>query len=1012
MPQDALIATPHASKPAYLPLVVMLLGLCLAAAAAMLLQRDVDTNGQALLQHDVTHLSLEVQQRFQQVARGLRGLSGLYAAETQVSRAQFKAYVASRDLPVEYPGALGFGFIERLPRAQIAAFEAREQADGAPGFKVHALQDTSHADLYVIKLIEPAAPNQPAMGLDVGSEPQRRAAVEQAIDSGQPTLTGMIDLAQASGRGPGFLLYLPVYRPGQPTDTPAQRRLALRGLLYAPLRTTDVLSGLFDASNPKNYSDLELALFDAHAATPADRLAFDSRQLRQASSASAPDHAHRFEVTVALPLNGRAMTLRFRSTPTFEAYVANASPWLVMAAGTLASALMALLLWHQTSSRRRTEDKAQRLTVDLNRLALVARETPNAVVMTDAARLITWVNPAFERMSGYSMADVMGRSPGALLQCDETDPITVKRMSVALKAGKSFNCDIVNRHKSGRVYWTDLQIQPILDAAGVLTGFMAMQSDITERKLAEAALRDSQAFLDKAGRIGGVGGWEFDLATQTLKWSDQTSRILDVDLGIQPSLDECKAFAPPETLATLQHLIDQGLEGSIGCDIELPLVTAKGRDIWVRFVAEGEYSDGGPVRIVGALQDITARQAMKAEVQRSAQLLRGAIDTIDEAFVLYDPDDRLVFCNEKYRQVYNTSSELMVPGTPFEDILRHGAERGQYPEAIGRVDEWVAERLAQHRASDTTLIQPVDNGRVLRILERKMPDGHTVSFRIDITDLTRAKEAAEHANHAKSDFIATISHELRTPLQSIMGFSELGKHFAAAQPQFQQMFTDIHDGGQRMLKLVNGLLDVSKFDSQAAPLQTKPRDLAMLTVEVVRELQQLAQERQLSIKLPEPLPQLAVNVEGFRIQQVVRNVLANAIRFSPPGQCIEITARTAEGSVELSVRDHGLGIPEDELEAVFEPFVQSSRTRDGSGGTGLGLAICRKIMRAHGGGITAHPAEGGGTVLCMRLPALESGQEAALAPPSNPATEAAPDASVDGLTASERAPATCAASST
>jgi PAS domain S-box-containing protein len=947
----------------HLPLLVLGMGVGLAAAAGLFLQRDVNATAQALLLHDVESLRHEVQHRFEQPVYGLRGLSGLYAANERISRGQFSAFVATRDLPREFPGVLGFGFIEPVARTELGAFEARERADDAPHFKVHSLQQDGLKDLYVIKLIEPVGLNQPAVGLDVGSEANRRKGLEQAIREGKPTISPMIKLVQASQGHPGFLLYLPVYRPGTPTGTAEQRRSALQGVLYAPLLVSQVLEGLFNDHGKQSANALQLAMFDAPDAQGVHKLVFDSTR------AGEQGHTSRFEASVPVQLPGRILTLRLRSTPAFEANVANASPWLVFASGTLASALMAFLLWHQTASRRRAEAMAQSLTVDLARLALVARETSNAVIITDAARQITWVNAGFERMTGYSAAEAMGQSPGKLLQCEGTDPITVQRMRKALDAGLPFNCDIINRHKCGKVYWTDLQIQPAFDQDGVLTGFMAMESDITERKLAEAALHNSQAFLDKAGRIGGVGGWEFDLATQCLTWTDQTCRILDMPLGHQPTLAECQAFVLPAAQASIDRLLAQSRDSAIGCDVELPLLTAKGRAIWVRVVAEGEYTDEGPVRIVGALQDITALQTMKAEIERSAQLLRGAIDTIDEAFVLYDPDDRLVFCNEKYRQVYATSAELIVPGTRFEDILRHGAQRGQYPAAIGRVDEWVAERIAQHRVSNTTLVQHIDNGRVLRILERKMPDGHIVSFRIDITDLLHAKEAAERANQAKSAFIATISHELRTPLQSIMGFSDLGMHFAQGQPQFQQMFTDIHSGGQRMLKLVNGLLDVSKFDGSEKPLTLRQIDLAPLAAEVVNELHHLAAQKRLHLALPEPLPALPTQADSFRMQQVIRNVLANAIRFSPPDTHITLALAQAGELVELRVRDHGPGIPDEELEAIFEPFVQSSRTGDGSGGTGLGLTICRKIMSAHGGSITASNAEGGGTLIRISLPA-------------------------------------------
>jgi PAS domain S-box-containing protein len=234
-----------------------------------------------------------------------------------------------------------------------------------------------------------------------------------------------------------------------------------------------------------------------------------------------------------------------------------------------------------------------------------------------------------------------------------------------------------------------------------------------------------------------------------------------------------------------------------------------------------------------------------------------------------------------------------------------------------------------------------------------------------------ARDAAETANRVKSEFIANVSHELRTPLQAIVGYSELGAARARDNPRWQEMFKDIHAGGQRMLKLVNELLDLSKAGDLSASLALHSHDLAALVADVAKELWPLAGQRGVAIDLRQPGQPLLAEVDAFRIAQVVRNVLANALRFAPAGSRIEVDCRALpDAAAEIVVRDHGPGVPPDELETIFDAFVQSSRTRDGSGGTGLGLTICRKIMGAHGGSISAANAtDGGGARMTIRLPA-------------------------------------------
>lgn len=250
--------------------------------------------------------------------------------------------------------------------------------------------------------------------------------------------------------------------------------------------------------------------------------------------------------------------------------------------------------------------------------------------------------------------------------------------------------------------------------------------------------------------------------------------------------------------------------------------------------------------------------------------------------------------------------------------------------------------------------------------------------------LAQAGAAREMALRSKADFIASISHELRTPLQSIIGFSELGASLAQEHPahaHYGDMFSDIFVGGQRMLNLVNALLDVSALSSSVGSLSLQRVDLIELIECVLAAARSQTSPHALQLSFDHPSTPVWAMANAPRLQQVLGNVLANARKFGAlSGSAhIEIECKTIEGeSIEIAVRDHGLGIPADELEAVFEPFVQSSRTRDGSGGVGLGLTVCRKIMAAHGGSIEAANAAGGGTLIRVVLQASSTQPEAAV----------------------------------
>jgi PAS domain S-box-containing protein len=261
------------------------------------------------------------------------------------------------------------------------------------------------------------------------------------------------------------------------------------------------------------------------------------------------------------------------------------------------------------------------------------------------------------------------------------------------------------------------------------------------------------------------------------------------------------------------------------------------------------------------------------------------------------------------------------------------------------------------------------------------PPAGVITVIMDFTDFReaerqtrRAKEAAEHISESKSEFIANISHELRTPLQSILGFSELGLRRAQEHPRFVGMFQSVHDAGQRMLHLVNDLLDLSKLQGATGGLQLYRHDVRPLLQAVVHELYPQLRARQLRLQLTLAPTEMVAMVDPQRFSQVIRNVLANAIRFSPEAGLIEVQGRISNsGWLEVVLADQGPGVPPDELEAIFEAFVQSSKTKDGSGGTGLGLAISRTIMRGHDGDIVAENRVEPGTLFRISLPGARFG---------------------------------------
>lgn len=251
-------------------------------------------------------------------------------------------------------------------------------------------------------------------------------------------------------------------------------------------------------------------------------------------------------------------------------------------------------------------------------------------------------------------------------------------------------------------------------------------------------------------------------------------------------------------------------------------------------------------------------------------------------------------------------------------------------------------------------------------------------------DLIRAKESAEQANRAKSDFLANMSHELRTPMHVVLSFARIGQAKAESVPpeKLKEYFEHIRTGGERMLDLVNDLLDLSKLEAGCMEYAMSRVDMRRCVASVVAELTPLFDGKQIACVVESAAENGLVRGDSRRLDQVVRNLLGNAIKFTPEGGRVFIQVandrmpaghRSGDASLfmptlRLTVADEGIGIPEEELDSVFEKFSQSSLTSSGAGGTGLGLAICREIVRAHRGSVRARNRSEGGAAFDVFLP--------------------------------------------
>ncbi|MBC7939539.1 MAG: PAS-domain containing protein, partial [Chitinophagaceae bacterium] len=378
---------------------------------------------------------------------------------------------------------------------------------------------------------------------------------------------------------------------------------------------------------------------------------------------------------------------------------------------------------------------------------------------------------------------------------------------------------------------------------------------------------------------------------------------------------------------------------------------------------------GGPMPgggFVTTYTDITARKRVEAELQRVSALLRGSIDALDDAYALFDPDDRMVLCNQRYRDLYPLAADFMVPGNTFEQIMRGGAARGQYAAAVGREEAWVQERMAVHRQPSSELRTRLGDGRTIRIVERQMPDGHTVGYRVDITEFVRATEAAQEASRSKSQFLANMSHEIRTPMNAILGMLALLKK-TELTPRQADYAGKTEGAARSLLGLLNDILDFSKVEAGKMSLDLHPfrPDQLLRDLAVILAANTSGKPIEVLFDIDPQLPLVLVG-DAMRLQQVLINLGGNAIKFTAEGEVVVSVAVVGRDServrLEVAVRDSGIGIAPENQQRIFSGFSQAeASTTRRFGGTGLGLAICQRLVNLMGGELRLQSAVGHGS---------------------------------------------------
>ena len=695
---------------------------------------------------------------------------------------------------------------------------------------------------------------------------------------------------------------------------------------------------------------------------------------------------------------------------------------------------LATKLTAQRAELRAANERLRQQEAETRKLALIAARTDNAVVLTDAAGLTIWVNEGFTRLTGFTPEELLGKTPGSVLQGRGTDPETVRRIRERLRQGEGFSEEILNYSKDGRSYWLSIEAQPIHDDAGRLTNFMAIETDITARRAAQHSLAMKlevsrvlaesnnlttawpqilQAVCEQLGwqvgmlwrrvgeRLRFVDVWhpaavsvpEFVSASRTMEFAREVGLpgrvwVTGKPLWIPDVLQEANFPRSPVAAKA-------GLHGAFAFPV---LVRGEVWGVLEFFSRSIEESDDGLLQTIAAvgkqIGEFIVRREVEEALRETSMLQHAILEGASYSIISTAPDGIIrTFNSSAERMLGYTSEEVVgkVTLSILHDLNEVAARAAELTRELGRTVEpgfeaFVAKaELGKPDEREWTYIRK-DGSRFPVLLsvtalfdERGKVTGY-LGVASDITErkraaseLLQAKEAAEVANRAKSDFLAVMSHEIRTPMNAVLGMTNLLLE-TPLDPKQTELARTVALSGEALIEIINDILDFSKVETGGQfQLEEEVFSLHRLVDDVVLLLRPRAEASGIALtaEVNPGIPDTLESDDG-RLRQVLVNLVGNAIKFTDQGGvAVRVQGRRAEADrvhLRFEVQDTGIGMTPANIARLFQPFTQvdssASRRR---GGTGLGLAISKHIVELMGGRIGVESTPGQGSLFWFEL---------------------------------------------
>jgi len=602
--------------------------------------------------------------------------------------------------------------------------------------------------------------------------------------------------------------------------------------------------------------------------------------------------------------------------------------------------------------------------------------SPDLLYRTDQNGIVTFISKSSNNIAGYTVEQAIGMNMAQ--EVYETPEIRQAFLSELMKNGKVQNFENKLKRPDGSIWWGSANAVVLRDADGNFAGVEGIVRDITDRKEVEAALSKYRNRLELALKGADLGMWDWNIVEDNYILDTRSEELFGFIPG--NSEDWFKRIHPDDLIGIKESVEAIIAKQSDVIDYYCRMILVTGEYRWIHGwgrVVEWDKKNN-PVRAAGTAQDITEQKKMEVALTESKRNLKRAQGISKMGSWYYDYKNNVEVWSDDCFKLYAIEKDDYPDGKVPLFVSINLSENGR------ELEQLYATLAEKHDVFDYEFDTVPIDGKVKTIhtyceVEKDSFGNVTKIFGTDqdITErkqleqqLVHSKEQAESANKAKSVFLSNMSHELRTPMQGIIGYSNLGvKNIDRLnKDKFLDYFSEIKASGRRLMILLNDILDLSKLESGQIEYNFCNEKILKIISIVINEVKVSSLEKEIPIKFSKSeFSDIIIRIDKEKMIQVFRNLIDNAIKFSSSKSEILITTKKGD-NLEISIIDQGIGIPEHELNSIFDKFKQSSKTKTGAGGTGLGLAICKEIIRAHDGKIWAENNPEGGSTFSFTLP--------------------------------------------